>query len=86
MTLTINQILVFLLIGVLIAFLIEMGILAKHAIPLIGNHVRIPFTVKTLMIGGIFFRKIIPLHIRIKMAVSFISILIVGLAGFPVCV
>ena len=34
MTLTINQILVFLLIGVLIAFLVEMGILAKHAIPL----------------------------------------------------
>lgn len=34
MTLTINQILVFLLIAVLIAFLVEMGILAKHAIPL----------------------------------------------------
>jgi len=35
MTLTINQILVFCLIAVLIAFLVEMGILVKHAIPLI---------------------------------------------------
>lgn len=35
MTLTINQILVFCLIVVLIAFLVEMGILVKHAVPLL---------------------------------------------------